>query len=462
MLRQGYMNKYKIKSKFDNERFQKEDEGYLLKLTRPVKESSIRALSKEKMDKFMEDILTNKKMTTILYDSNAKIEIKSSLKLIKNFRQQNEKYKKSLKEKLEPGSVVKRRSRKEAYNQMRTEINNYESKKEQYKKNLLLHNYKKFLLMKKDVSYSQNEYLSYLRKNRIDSFKRAYDNLKLKLDDNMGRTVETEFYPNSSPRNKTLENYYLFRNNYIDCVHSINLPGIKCDISDVYSRLYNNKVLLTSNNNKIKNNKKLKSKKSFSLIRRPLRMKSSNKKNIFFSTRKIVQPNPKIKFNLKNALKSNGGKEFTVKVTDEIIRKCLDKYSGGPEAIKYKKGGEDKNIKNNNYINDDGLVNFYELTEKKTGNSYLHLAAQGNYPQLMNYFIEKGADINKKNNEGNTPLHIALRKNNLEIVKILLDNNAKLDIPNDDGEIPFDLFTNEMKKKFGLEKMLIINPIKNK
>ena len=80
------MNKYKMKSKYDNERFEKEDEGYLLKLSRPAKASSIRSLSKEKMDKFMEDILTNKKITSILFDSNATIEINSSRKLIRNFR----------------------------------------------------------------------------------------------------------------------------------------------------------------------------------------------------------------------------------------------------------------------------------------------------------------------------------------------------------------------------------------
>ena len=461
MLRQGFMNKYRIKSKFDNERFQKEDEGYLLKLTRPVKESSIKSLSNEKMNKFMEDVLTNKKMTKILYDSNAKIEIKTSLKLIKNFRKQNEKYQKTQKEKLEPGSVVKRRSRKEAYIQMRTEINKFRANKEKYKKNLLIQNYQKFIEMKKDLNSFQNEYIDYLRKNRINSFKRAYDNLKLKIDDNMGRTIETEYYPDESPRKKTLENYYLFRNNYIDCSHSINLPSIKCDINNVYSRLYNNKVLLTSNNN---NFKKSKSKKSISLIKHALHNK--DKKNIlFFSTRKTVQSNPKIKFNLKNALKSNGGKEFTVKVTDEVIRKCLDKYSGGPEVIKYLNSTIGSKIKNDNIINNnnisDGFVDFYDLTETNTGNTYLHLVAQGNYPQLVKYFIEKGADINKKNIEGNTPLHLALQKQNLEIVGILLENKAKLDIPNNEGEIPFDLFTNEMKKKFGLEKLLIINPTKS-
>ena len=461
MLRQGFMNKYKIKSKYDNERFQKEDEGYLLKLSRPVKESSIRALSKDKMNKFMDDILTNKKMTTILYDSNAKIVIKSSLKLIKNFKQQNEKYKKRLKEKLEPGSVVKRRSRKEAYTQMKTEINDFELNKEKIKNNLLMENYKKFIEMKKDLNSSQNEYINYLRKNRINSFKRAYDKIKLKIDDNMGRSIETEYTTDQSPRNKLFENYYLFRNNYIDCSHTINLPNIKCNMNDVYSRLYHNKMLLTSNNINLK---KSKSKRTISLIKNPLHLKNKKNKN-FFSSRKLVQQNPKIKFNLKNIVKSNGGKEFTIKITDEIVKNCLDKYSGGPETIKYLNEEKEKNI-NNNYINNDnnneGLVNFYELTEKNTGNSYLHLATQGNCPQLIKYFIEKGADINKKNEEGNTPLHIALKKNYLDIIGILLENKARLDVPNNEGEIPFDLFSNEMKKKFGLEKLLIINPTKNK
>jgi hypothetical protein len=344
---------------------------------------------------------------------------------------------------------------------MRTEINKFRANKEKYKKNLLIQNYQKFIEMKKDLNSFQNEYIDYLRKNRINSFKRAYDNLKLKIDDNMGRTIETEYYPDESPRKKTLQNFYLFRNNYIDSSHSLNLPSIKCDINNVYSRLYNNKVLLTSNNN---NFKKSKSKKSISLIKHALHNK--DKKNIlFFSTRKTVQSNPKIKFNLKNALKSNGGKEFTVKVTDEVIRKCLDKYSGGPEVIKYLNSTIGSKIKNDNIINNnnisDGFVDFYDLTETNTGNTYLHLVAQGNYPQLVKYFIEKGADINKKNNEGNTPLHLALQKQNLEIVGILLENKAKLDIPNNEGEIPFDLFTNEMKKKFGLEKLLIINPTKS-
>jgi hypothetical protein len=412
------------------------------------------------MNKFMDDVLTNTKMTTILYDSNAKIEIKSSLKLIKNFRKQNERYTKNQKEKFEPVSVVKRRSRKEAYTQMRTEIESFTSNKEKYKKNLLMKNYRKYIEMKKSLTSSKNEYINYLRKNRINSFKRAYDSLKLKIDDNMGRTLETEYSPNQSTYDKKLENYYLFRNNYIDCCHTINLPNIKCDINNVFSRLYHNKVLLTLNEKK--DDKKCKSRKAISLNRHLHNNK--NKKSIYLSNRKLIQHNPKVNLNLKNVFKSNGGKEFTIKVTAHMLKKCLDKYSGGPEAIKFLKDEFSRNVKTRNNIkniNTDGFVNFYELTEKNTGNSYLHLAILGDYPELVKYFIEKGADINKKNNEGDTPLHIAVRSKNNKIIKILLDNKAKLDIPNNEGEIPFDFFNNDMKKQYGLDKMLIINPTKN-
>ena len=60
MLRQNYMNRYKEKSKFDEERFLKEDEGYLLKESRPVKPNAIRRLNKSKMSQFIEDVLTKK------------------------------------------------------------------------------------------------------------------------------------------------------------------------------------------------------------------------------------------------------------------------------------------------------------------------------------------------------------------------------------------------------------------
>jgi hypothetical protein len=85
MLRQKYMNKYKEKSLFDEERFLKEDEEYLLKESRPVNESSIKNLNQKKMNQFIEDVLTDKKLTSILYSTGSKTEIKSYLKSPKKF-----------------------------------------------------------------------------------------------------------------------------------------------------------------------------------------------------------------------------------------------------------------------------------------------------------------------------------------------------------------------------------------
>ena len=453
MLRQGFMRKYRTKSRYDNERFQKEDEGYLLKLTRPVKNSSIKALSKEKLNKFIEDVLINRKMTRILYDSNAKIEIRSSLKLIKNFMVRDDKYSKIMQEKIE-SSVVKKRSRKEAYNQMRTEIDEFENKKKLYIRNLLRNNFKKYLEMKKEVKESQFDTINNLRRNRIDSFKRAYDNIKLKYDDNNGKTFETEFNEKTiTLSDKKLENYYLFSNNFINCSHSVRIPKIKFNIKNVFSRLYNNKVLLTSKTEK--NIKKTAKSAKFKI-----RAKEKKPTNIL-STRNIqTQPNTTKKiFRIKNVFKANGGKEFTIKVSKEMFKRCLDKYSGGPSSIPYLK--EDLiNLIKEKKLDVEGFVNFYELVEKNTGDSYLHLATKGNYFELVKYFIEKGSDVNKQNLEGNTPLHLAAGNKNMKIIKILLDYKAKLDIPNKSGEIPFDLFTFDMKKKFGLETKLIINPTK--
>ena len=424
------MNRYKEKSKFDEEKFLKEDEGYLLKESRPIKINAINRLNKEKMYQFIEDVLTNKKVTSVLYASNAKIEIKTYLKTKKNFYRKQDEIEKKRKEKNEPSSVVKKRSRKEAYLQMREEIDNYKYSKLRYKRSLTQSNNKKIKIIKEEIEKEKKEYFDDIKSNFIDGFNRAYSRLKFKLD--ILKAPSTEKFMQT-------EVDYPYVCEFTS--RNINFPDPKLNKKNVYSRLYNNAVILPKDDKKLR-------KRPFSALNR----KNTNIPN------KRKEP----KFILKNALNSNYGKEFTIKISDSNFKKCYNKYSGGPAAIKYLINTTNQKEEKKNYIKDSYLVNYYNLIDPKTGNSFLHMAAMDNYPEMVKYFIEKGANINLKNNEGNTPLHLALKSKNKKIIKILMDNKAALDIPNEEGDIAFEYFTSEMKKEYGVDKILVINPVKKK
>ena len=432
MLRQNYMNKYKEKSLFDEERFLKEDEEYLLKESRPIEESSIKNLNQKKMNQFIEDVLTDKKMTSVLFSTGSKLEIKSYLKTKKNYDNLKKNKEQLKKQNNETNSILKSRTRREAYYQMRKEINDYKTNKENYQSMLKYNNYKKYLEIKKDLDTERNERNKSIKNLKIYGFQRAYNSIKDKLEQNK----EKEALITESKKNT--ENL---------AAPLITLPEIKLNIVNVYSRLYNNKVLSIPLNIKLQN---LNSNffNAGCKLKRPL---THNKLKINSKMAK----NKKFNFSLKNVLPLNNGKEFITNVTDENINECLKKYSGGPENINFLNIKLEENLNENNKH-----VDFYNLEENNTGNSYLHLSTIENYPELVKYFLEKGANVNKQNNNGDTALHIALRNNNIEIIRIIMNYKPSLDILNNDGIIPFDLFNPKMKKDFNIDKLNIVNPRK--
>ena len=437
MLRQSYMNKYKEKSKFDDDRFIKEDDEYLLKEMRPVKNSSIKKLPKEKLDKFIDDILTNRKFTRILYASNSDAEIQNFFRIKKSL-EKNEKTKKIIKkDKNEPSSIVKKRSRREAYIQIRLEVDNYKRNRSDYKSELEKKNNERYYLLKKEMNNNRNSYFETIKENRINGFRSSFDKIRNKLKALKGNVIVDE---NTKETDLVNDPFYTEDS-------KINLPNIKLNIKNVFSRLYHNVVLLQNNNIVIK-----KRRNNSTQIHHNNNIDNINDNNVNNSR---VLPNPKIKFKLKNVLKSTNGKEFTIKITDEIVKKCFIKYSGGPSVINYLK----EQIKNNqfnekeNELRED-QVNFYNLITEE-GNSFLHIATMENLPELVKYFTDKGANLNIQNYNGDTPLHISARENFDDCTKILLKGKAALDIPNNDNQIPFDYFDNMKKKKFGLEKTVI-------
>ena len=417
MLRQNYMNKYKEKSFNGKERFLKEDEEYILNESRPIKESSIKHLDDKKMDIFIEGILTDKDLTTILYSTNAKIEIKSYLKSKKNFGfLRKNKKNQSNNEIFDTNMIYKKRYLKDAYKQMREEIDNYKTNQLNHQNLLKVNNYKKYLEIKKIYETEKGKREKEKEINRMFGIKRAYNKIKEKIEEKKTKKQKnlllTETRSDSS-NNKNI----------------ISLPKLHLNMHNVYSRLYKNAVLAIPANNR--NNNKI------NKIKRQFTQEEIRKKN-------------KVKFSLKNALSSNNGKEFTMNVTEDIINTCFNKYSGGPNNQMQIKNIEEKKCESTKEPNH---INFYDLEEKKTGNSYLHSAVIDNHTELVAYILEKNADINKQNNDGDTALHLALKNGNMEIIKLIMNKKPALNIPNKEGIIPLDMFTIQMKVYFNIETL---------
>ena len=437
MLRQIYMNKYKEKSKFDDERFIKEDDEYLLKEMRPVKDTSIKRLPKKKLDKFIDDILTNIKFTKILYASNSQVEIKKFYKTKKSLEKNEKKKKKIIKEKNETSSIVKKRSRREAYIQIRLEVDNYKRNRSDYKNTLEKKNNETYYTLKKEMNNDKNSYFNTIKQNRIKGFRKSFDKLREKLKSLKGNSLIEE----NTKETETLNDPFYTEDSKID------LPKIKLNINNVFSRLYHNVVLLQNEKNIIPHKRN----NSAQILHKNNTTNNINVNN----NNHHIPPNPKIKYKLKNVLKSTNGKEFTIKITDEVIKKCLTKYSGGPSVISYLKSQlkKDQFNEKENELRED-QVNFYNLITKE-GNSVLHIATMENLPELVKYFTDKGANVNIQNLNGDTPLHISAREHFDACTLILLKAKASLDIPNNNNKIPFDYFNEDRKKKFGLDKIVI-------
>ncbi|MBC7862454.1 MAG: ankyrin repeat domain-containing protein [Bacteroidia bacterium] len=90
----------------------------------------------------------------------------------------------------------------------------------------------------------------------------------------------------------------------------------------------------------------------------------------------------------------------------------------------------------------------------KYGFSILHGAVMDDKEELINFLIEKGAEVNAKNDEGITPLHIVLYP---EIAEILIKKGALVNCISDNGNTPLHSMAENGDESLDEVKILLKN-----
>ena len=394
-----YLNENKNLSEFEKQLLE-DDDNYLLKKIRPISFKNISKIPNKNLLNFIDDL--NIKINKVLYSSvankyNKKTERKKGKEKKKKI---NNKLNKSAEEPT-TSSLYFKREKAFMLEKIRKNINEFKNEK----------NKKWKFLKEKNRVFRQN-----LINSNNEQIEKYYESMNEKRIKSFSRTL-----------NKCMSDRILKKDKF-------KLPNIKLNIKNVYSRLYHNSVFLRERED---NNQSL----NYSNVSNNNSFNESENQNYYKKEKK---------FRINKIIKNSQGKEFTIKITPEIKRKCFFNYSGGP-------------IKNYNYYEEDilkdeektkYLITLNRLNDEN-GNNNLQIAVKKNLIDFVKYFLNKKIDIDYQNKFGDTALHIAMIENNLDIIEILLDNNANLLIKNNEGKTPFDLASDKAKKEFRLEAMIM-------
>jgi hypothetical protein len=275
MLRREYLSKFKDRNPLtiDLDRQKLEDDNYVIDSNRPIKEYDIQNLPKEKLKTFVDKVLSNGKLNNVLYSSNASAVTKTVFKSTNT-----------------PSQTVNKLTSKEPplYNIGKMREN------------------REVIAQAQALGDKQLEE-EYLKHNEnIRKVKRLHFNI------NKTKNLKEDPFDNS-------EKYRKYRIRKVfegikDKLETISLPDVRLNLDNVYSRLYHNAVYLKTNSNS--NSERLDTEE-----------KGMKKMNI---------NTPKYDLKVKNVLESSTGKEFTLKITDDLLMRCFSKHSGGPK-MKYTK-----------------------------------------------------------------------------------------------------------------------------
>ena len=82
-------------------------------------------------------------------------------------------------------------------------------------------------------------------------------------------------------------------------------------------------------------------------------------------------------------------------------------------------------------------------TKDIDGETALHYVVTCNQPDAIVPLLQKGANIEAKNNQEDTPLHLAVTHYDAEMIEMLNQNNANIEAKDDEGLTPLHLAAND-------------------
>jgi len=506
MLRTAYLKKYKDKQPIDiDERYLKSDDNYIINNYRPLNEKELNKIPQNKFNIITNDILYNQSISNLIFSSNGKEEIKLLKKghesMTKKVFCLNKEDKKS-----DPSDIFMRRKKSEAISIMEKEVRIYKDNKNEYKSELEKENNDFYKRLNEEKRKKRIDAI--MRKNRIkiDRYNKVFESLKEKIINynnhynseynnlkndlvknkdmitttnksnqeivydayttisNEKNNSKNKFYSNIKSQDLKIKDsssisidnpdqkyFKMIREKYLklqkqNIISNISLPDISQVVSNVYSRLYYNLVFKS----KIDSNSQI-----HQLTEKAI--KQFEEKNKIKITDYYV-----------NSQIGSGGKDFTLKITDEMKINSLCSLSSGPKKSKkiIKDKEKVKDVEMNKLNNDSDIlnnssdiehdINLLNIKDPITGDTFLHKSTKDNILELVKYLISKGVNINSKNYNGQTSLHIAIMNKNKEIIQEFLNNGANIDISDKYGHNAVYYADIEIKKYFNLENKLMM------
>ena len=447
MIKNTFWKNFKLKTE-KNYCPDKADKN-ILNVVKPLSLKGINKLPNKKLQIFIDDIISNKKINNLLFLSSAKKELSLY------FKQKN--------------AVLKNFNLLKSYNiiKPKKKITDCEELFLKKKNDMV------FKTIKQELINYKNE-----KEKEDEKYKIKYNNL-LKSRNRNKDTIDTLavklfFKPVNDVRYSSYQRSLKYCLEKCKSEPNFKLPDVSLDINDAFSRLYHNMILspIKYKFPKKNNSKKIPTKKSLILknIGNLNTIKSFSSKKLIKKKSIITENYPgenikkQKKFNLKNYFKEFKGKEYLITPSFSTRNICWKKNSGGPNIKLEPKGKINLNkFKRNqtfekynynsdkilNNKNDDDIIDVNDYRDENK-ESNLHLAIKNNNEKLVKYFIDKNYSPNEQNIDGDTPLHLAIKLKNINIINLLLDDGGNVNIKNNKGLTPYDIADREIKAKINM------------